>query len=453
MRDCKFAPTPSAISSRGGKARRPTLRRSGRGRTPTRFPSRAASTARSACWARWKLSDRCRQRWIRAASVQPGDSALFTSEEPTRFGLGCLGSRVLSGALAPDRADEFDRCGRADGGRRSDDTRHNAGFTGDLMADVRSAGRTTTTAFVELHIEQGPILEARRAGHWHRDRDRRPRRPACDPDRTGRARGRGPDARPPRCPPVRGGRESLLAVEQAAKRRPGSPDTVGDDRRPAKSFPARSTASPARVEMEIDHARHRPPPGAIGVVASPSAPRSTATCRRARHRSDQIDVLNADPPATCAGRVVEAIEAAALGSLFSGSLTPRPPSQPVAGSLSGKGEEMIRQEGQGIHQERQAVQLPSDNSPFPEREPATGWEGGRGVRDPEKRELRVRNLVSRAYHDTLFMARLAPVGMIFIPCRGGVSHRPDEYSTPEQIERGVAVLALTLARLSLETGQ
>jgi N-carbamoyl-L-amino-acid hydrolase len=57
-------------------------------------------------------------------------------------------------------------------------------------------------------------------------------------------------------------------------------------------------------------------------------------------------------------------------------------------------------------------------------------------------------MVSRAYHDTLFMAQVCPATMIFIPCRGGVSHRPDEYSSPEQIRQGVEVLALTLARLA-----
>jgi N-carbamoyl-L-amino-acid hydrolase len=57
-------------------------------------------------------------------------------------------------------------------------------------------------------------------------------------------------------------------------------------------------------------------------------------------------------------------------------------------------------------------------------------------------------MVSRAYHDSLFMARICPTSMIFIPCRGGVSHRPDEYSSPEAIARGVAVLALTLAELA-----
>jgi N-carbamoyl-L-amino-acid hydrolase len=58
-------------------------------------------------------------------------------------------------------------------------------------------------------------------------------------------------------------------------------------------------------------------------------------------------------------------------------------------------------------------------------------------------------MVSRAYHDSLFMARIAPTAMLFIPCRGGVSHRPDEYASPEDIARGTYVLALTLAKLSL----
>jgi N-carbamoyl-L-amino-acid hydrolase len=59
-----------------------------------------------------------------------------------------------------------------------------------------------------------------------------------------------------------------------------------------------------------------------------------------------------------------------------------------------------------------------------------------------------KRMVSRAYHDSLFMARIAPVAMLFIPCHGGVSHRPDEYASPAWIEAGVDVLARTLARLS-----
>jgi N-carbamoyl-L-amino-acid hydrolase len=57
-------------------------------------------------------------------------------------------------------------------------------------------------------------------------------------------------------------------------------------------------------------------------------------------------------------------------------------------------------------------------------------------------------MVSRAYPDSLFMARVAPAGMLFIPCRAGVSHRPDEYAAPDDLERGVRILAATLNRLA-----
>jgi N-carbamoyl-L-amino-acid hydrolase len=59
-----------------------------------------------------------------------------------------------------------------------------------------------------------------------------------------------------------------------------------------------------------------------------------------------------------------------------------------------------------------------------------------------------KRMVARAYHDSSFVACIAPVAMLFVPCRGGVSHRPDEYASPEWIAGGVEVLARTLARLA-----
>jgi ureidoglycolate amidohydrolase len=38
--------------------------------------------------------------------------------------------------------------------------------------------------------------------------------------------------------------------------------------------------------------------------------------------------------------------------------------------------------------------------------------------------------------------------MLFIPCRNGYSHRPDEYASPDDIMRGVLVLAETLKTLA-----
>ncbi len=59
-----------------------------------------------------------------------------------------------------------------------------------------------------------------------------------------------------------------------------------------------------------------------------------------------------------------------------------------------------------------------------------------------------RRMPSGAGHDAMNMARLTPAGMIFIPCRQGISHNPDEYAAPEDILRGIEVLTETLAQLA-----
>lgn len=62
--------------------------------------------------------------------------------------------------------------------------------------------------------------------------------------------------------------------------------------------------------------------------------------------------------------------------------------------------------------------------------------------------LSSQRMVSRAYHDAVFMARLCPTAMIFVPSADGISHRPDEYTSPEEVARGAQVLAGTLMRLA-----
>jgi ureidoglycolate amidohydrolase len=58
------------------------------------------------------------------------------------------------------------------------------------------------------------------------------------------------------------------------------------------------------------------------------------------------------------------------------------------------------------------------------------------------------DMISRAYHDSLFMSRMGPTAMLFIPCRAGVSHRPDEFAALPDIANGVRVLARALAHLA-----
>jgi allantoate deiminase len=56
-------------------------------------------------------------------------------------------------------------------------------------------------------------------------------------------------------------------------------------------------------------------------------------------------------------------------------------------------------------------------------------------------------LVSGAGHDAAIMAHLGPTGMLFVRCRDGLSHHPDEWASPEDIEMGVAVLVDAIVAL------
>src|SRR6058998_2597596 len=96
-------------------------------------------------------------RALQRAGFQPRRSIellIFTSEEPTRFGIGCLGSRLLSGLLDLGVAEKL----RDRDGVSLDEARQKAGFSGPLSSIRLQNGYYSS--FVELHIEQGPLLEA-----------------------------------------------------------------------------------------------------------------------------------------------------------------------------------------------------------------------------------------------------------------------------------------------------
>ena len=95
-------------------------------------------------------------RALQGAGYRPRrsiDLIMFTAEEPTRFGLGCLGSRLMAGALPLEKA----RALRDREGRSLEELRAAAGCTGTLESVKLPEG--FYHAFVELHIEQGPLLE------------------------------------------------------------------------------------------------------------------------------------------------------------------------------------------------------------------------------------------------------------------------------------------------------
>jgi N-carbamoyl-L-amino-acid hydrolase len=69
------------------------------------------------------------------------------------------------------------------------------------------------------------------------------------------------------------------------------------------------------------------------------------------------------------------------------------------------------------------------------------------VRSAERLGRRHVSLPSGAGHDAQIVARIAPVGMIFVPSRNGISHAPGEWTAPEHLVAGADVLLATLLAL------
>jgi ureidoglycolate amidohydrolase len=306
-------------------------------------------------------------RALQAAGVRPRrsiDVIMFTSEEPTRFGLGCLGSRLMSGSVA---AEAGERLRDADN-RTLDDVRQAAGCSGPLD-QVRLNG-DAYAAFVELHIEQGALLE--------RSGDDIGIVTAIAAPASLRVFIDGPGGHagavlmPERHDAFLAAAEMALSLE-ATVGAIGGIDTVATVG-VCDLFPGAINSIPSRVRLEID-VRDIDEPRRNSVMSHAGHERLLIAARRGVTVRDEV--INMDPPAMCAPQIVDAIAGACVN---------------------------------------------------------------RGVRG--------QRMISRAYHDSLFMARLAPTGMIFIPCRDGISHRPDEYASPEAIANGVEVLADTLAALA-----
>ena len=59
-----------------------------------------------------------------------------------------------------------------------------------------------------------------------------------------------------------------------------------------------------------------------------------------------------------------------------------------------------------------------------------------------------RDIVSGAGHDACYVARVAPTGMVFVPCAGGLSHNEAESATPEDLAAGCQVLLGALLTLA-----
>jgi ureidoglycolate amidohydrolase len=307
-------------------------------------------------------------RSLQSSGFRPKHSIellIFTSEEPTRFGIGCLGSRLLSGTLSADAARRLaDREGTS-----LEEVRRNVGCNGPL--EEVKLGNGHYKAFVELHIEQGPLLEEQKVPLGIVTSIAAPASLRISIEGAGGHAGGVlmPGRRDALCAAA----ELILAIEDAA-RSSGAVDTVATVGI-CEVFPGAVNSIPSHVHLSVDMRD-------TNLERRDAVMRTIKDAREAIAGKRQVEireeVLNADAPARCAPAIVEALSESC-----------------------------------------------------------------------KKHQLNFVPMVSRAYHDSLFVSRVAPVAMLFIPCRNGYSHRPDEYASPEDIGRGVLVLAETLANLSV----
>lgn len=296
---------------------------------------------------------------------------LFTSEEPTRFGISCLGSRLLAGSEALANALKT----TVDSQNISFfDAARSAGYAND-QDDLSSVflKKGTYSAFVELHIEQGPILEEEGISIGIVTAIAAPA--SIKVEFEGNGGHAGAVLMPKRNDAGLAAAELALAVERHVLES-GSIDSVGTvgilDLHPGaiNSIPSKS-----HIEIDtrdIDEERRN-------IIIEKIRQSANTIAINRGVRLSEFKIINQDPPALSEKSIIEAMEASS-----------------------------------------------------------------------KELNLTHKLMISRAYHDSLFMARVSPMGMIFIPCYKGYSHKPEEFSSVDDISNGVKVLALTLAKLSLE---
>src|SRR5439155_17250088 len=167
----------------------------------------------------------------------------FTAEEPTRFGLGCLGSRLMSGALSLEKAAAL----RDQDGQTLEDWRKKAGYARQKLDSAR-LNKNCYAGFIELHIEQGPLLEKENIPIGVVERIAAPS--TLRIQLTGEGGHAGGVLMPERHDALLAGAEIALAVEQAALTS-GSPDTVATTG-VFRIEPGAVNSVPCRAWLEID---------------------------------------------------------------------------------------------------------------------------------------------------------------------------------------------------------
>ena len=293
----------------------------------------------------------------------------FLAEEPNRYGLSCVGSRAIAGQLSPDML----AATGPDGTTLADGVRAMGGAAEQLGKPLRQPG--DLRGFLELHIEQGVVLETSETD-------------------VGIVTG-------------------IAGITRVEVRLEGRADHAGATPM-ARRKDALVAAALAIVAVE-ERAQATDEDGLVATVGKIHVHPNAA---------------NAVP-----GRVVFALEVRATRS------------ETVDRFL-----EQVETEIASIARERQ---IDVASAPLSRGQPVAMDNLLRTVLDESARKAGLTTLAlpSGGGHDAAFMARVCPSAMVFIPCRDGRSHCPEEYASTEQVAKGAQTLLGAVLALDAKAGK
>ncbi|MCW5707861.1 Zn-dependent hydrolase [Shinella sp.] len=287
----------------------------------------------------------------------------FTNEEGSRFSPGCMGSMAFAGA---GNLSDWRRARATDGALLADELA--ATLQALPEARMRPIGHAVS-AFVELHIEQGPVLERE-------------------------------DVPIGVVTAVQGTKWLEIAFSGEAAHAGTTPLEFRKDPMGA------AAAAIARIQGDI----------------MPADPAARLTVGRIAAEPGSINVIPSRVSFTVDIRHPDAVALAAM-------------------------ERRVREECEAAGARWDCgtvIELRVDMAPgrFDPQVTAAIEETCRAL------AIRCRPMVSGAFHDALFVGRVAPAAMIFVPCRNGISHNEAEFVSDAHIIAGARTLLGVALRLS-----
>lgn len=292
----------------------------------------------------------------------------FLSEEPSDFGVSCIGSRAISGMLEPGMLASRDNTGDS----LQQALTRIGGNPLQLGSPLRA--RSEFAAFVELHIEQGPVLEAQSL-------------------------------------PI-GVVTHIVGIRRVAISVRGRPDHAG------------TTPMTMRKDALV---------GAAILIES-SNKRARALSGKPHYVVATIGRIDVKP------NVPNAVPGVAEMTL----------------EIRSDSEEILREFAEFVLQECEQ-EIAALGLDIVTRELSYGSPTRCASeiidcveRSAQALSLRSMRMPSGAGHDAVYMSKLCPTGMIFVPCLAGRSHCPEEWLEPEQLLAGTRVLAQTILTLDKE---